>query len=323
MESLPSLLERASTQAVLFEWLFWVIVCVTGGTSLLVFGALAYFCTAFRRGATTGSTPRILGSHRLELFWTVTPLLIFLVFFVWGAFVYDNVIPTNAPKDAMQVEIIGKQWMWKAQYFPGGQRVIVGANEGEVPPEQITGLVLPVDRPVRVRFISEDVIHDFGIPAFRHKIDVLPGRYVETWYHPTRVGVYHVFCDQYCGTWHSKMKGLIKVVRQDEFERFLRDVPDGSPAWKGQQVFRQLQCLDCHTNRTDARAPVLEGLYGTDVTLKDGTKITADENYIRESIINPQAKIVQGWGRAPDGGSIMPYYRLGSATDPGRGTISA
>jgi cytochrome c oxidase subunit 2 len=335
--SLPFLLERASTQADRFELLFWTIVTITAGASVLVFAALAYFCIAFRRGATTGSTPRILGSHRLELMWTVSPLLIFLVLYAWGVAVYDQALPKNAPKDSLEVFIIGKQWMWKAEYAPGGQRVIIGGNPNNMSEDERTrigALVLPVNRPVKVTFISEDVIHDFGVPAFRSKIDVLPGRYVSTWYEPNKVGEYHVFCDQYCGAWHSLMVGRIRVVPQDEFDEFLTGLSnaqapktggavDGSPAWKGQQVFRQLQCLTCHTNNSQARAPVLEGLYGQDVPLTDGRVVKADENYLRESITNPNAKIVQGWGRAPDGKSIMPHYRLGATTDKGAGTISS
>lgn len=337
MESLPFMLESASTQADRFEPLFWFIVAATGGASLLVFVLLGYFCTAYRRGATTGSTPRILGSHRLELFWTVTPLIIFIGFYVWGAVVYDAAMPHSCPKDAMRVNIIGKQWMWKAQYEPGGQRVIIGGNEGnmtEFERKRIGALVLPVNKPVKLTFISEDVIHDFGVPAFRSKIDVIPGRYVETWYEPTKIGEYHVFCDQYCGTLHSQMVGKVRVVSQDDFDKFLRGLTDdqakgsggavdGSPGWNGQQVFRQLQCINCHTSNSQAKAPVLDDLYGHDVQLTNGTTVKADMAYIRESIVTPQKHVVLGWGRAADGGSIMPNYRVGPTTDQNKATISA
>jgi cytochrome c oxidase subunit 2 len=337
VESLPLMLESASTQADRFEPLFWFIVVATGGASLLVFALLGYFCAAYRRSATTGSTPRILGSHRLELFWTVTPLLIFLGMYVWGAIVYDAAMPHSAPKDAMRVNVIGKQWMWKAQYEPGGQRVIVGGNQNnmtELERSRIGALVLPVNKPVHLSFISEDVIHDFGIPAFRSKIDVVPGRYVETWYHPTKEGEYHVFCDQYCGTLHSQMVGKVRVVSQDRFDAFLRGLTDdqakgtggavdGSSGHKGQQLFRELQCINCHTNNSQAKAPVLEELYMQDVTLTDGRTVKADKDYIRESIVNPQKHVVMGWGRAPDGGSIMPNYVVGPTTDARRATISA
>ena len=314
--SLPLLPERASVLADKFEWLFWYITIITAAATLLVFFALVVFCTKYRRGATTGSTPRILGSHALELGWTVTPLLIFLTFFVWGARVFDYAMQP-AP-DAMNVYIIGKQWMWKAQY-EGGQRVIVGGNPRnmtEAEQRSIGALVLPVDRPVKFTMISEDVIHSFGLPAFRIKVDVLPGRYTTQWHIPNKVGEYHLFCNQYCGSWHSLMVGKVRVVEQGEFEAFLRGeanpqapltggAVDGSLAWQGQQLFRKLNCIDCHSNDTHAKAPNLEGLYGTRVALDTGETVVADDDYIIESILNPQAKIVQGWARP----SKMPPFQ--------------
>ena len=341
MKSLPLLLERASTQADLFEALFWVIAAVTAGASLLVFAYLGFACVMYRRSATNRSTPRILGSHKLELMWTLVPLFTFLILYGFGVAVYDHAMPHSAPKDAIRVDVVGKQWMWKAQYGPDGPRVIIGGNPANMSEEEqasIGALVLPVNRPVRLTFISEDVIHDFGVPAFRSKIDVLPNRYVETWYEPTREGEYHVFCDQYCGTWHSLMVGKVKVVSQADFDDFLLGLnnaqarrtggpADNTPAWKGQQVYRMLQCSNCHTNNAQAKAPVLVGLADSPVqyTLKGDNGIhstVADDNYFRESVVNPQAKIRLGWGRAPDGGSIMPNYRVGPTTDKEKATIS-
>lgn len=300
--ALPAMPESASVIADKFEPLFWYITAWTALGTIVVCVGLAWFCVAYRRTpGHQGSTPRILGSHRLELFWTITPLLIFLTFYVWGAWVYDGAV--HPPKDAPEIMIIGKQWMWKVQY-PGGQRVIVGGNPETMSDQErreAGALYLPLDKAVKVTFISEDVIHDFGIPAFRQKIDVLPGRYVSTWYHPNKLGEFHVFCDQYCGNLHSRMVGKVKVVPQDEFDKFLREKADGSLAWEGQQLFRKLQCIDCHTANAAAgthvhpRAPSLEGLYGRTVPLKGGGTVVADEQYIRESIVNPRAKVVEGW----------------------------
>lgn len=302
MNEMPVFLERASVVADRFEPLFWYVTAWTGLGTLFVCIGLLVFCIQFRR--TRGqriATPRILGSHKLELFWTVTPLLIFLTFYVWGMWVYDGAV--HPPEDAPEIKVIGKQWMWKIQY-PDGQRVIVGGNTDMMTPEEkrLTGsFVLPVDRPFKVTFISEDVIHDFGIPAFRQKIDVIPGRNVSTWYHPNKIGEYHLFCDQYCGNLHSRMVGTVKVVSQEDFDKFLREKADGSLAWEGQQLFRKLQCNGCHVpnaqngTREHPRAPNLEGLYGRRVPLKGGTEVVADEAYIRESIVNPRAKIVEGW----------------------------
>ncbi|MFO0805047.1 MAG: cytochrome c oxidase subunit II [Gemmataceae bacterium] len=302
MNELPGLADRASVVADRFEPLFWYMVAWTAaGTVLVCFGLVA-FCTMFRRKkGDVIATPRILGSHKLELFWTATPLLIFLTFFVWGMWVYDGAV--HPPADAPEIKVIGKQWMWKIQY-PAGQRVIVGGNTDVMTDEErnLAGaFVLPVDQPYKVTFISEDVIHDFGIPAFRQKIDVIPGRYVSTWYHPNKVGEYHLFCDQYCGNLHSRMVGKVKVVPQDEFDTFLREKADGSLAWEGQQIFRKLQCNSCHVPNAQAgvkvhpRAPSLEGLWGHEVPLKGGAVVIADDQYIRESIVNPRAKVVEGW----------------------------
>ncbi|MBX9584942.1 MAG: cytochrome c oxidase subunit II [Gemmataceae bacterium] len=308
--SLPGIPVSASEVGDLFEPLFWYIVAVTAGGTLLVGALLTVFCVQYRRQNTTGSTPRILGSHRLELFWTITPLMIFLTFYAWGVYIYDRAV--QVPNDIPEIFVIGKQWMWKAQY-PNGQRVIIGgnpANMSEEDQKHIGALVLPLGKPVKVTFISEDVIHDFGVPAFRQKIDVIPGRYVSTWYHPTKLGEFHVFCDQYCGTWHSLMVGKIHVVPPAEFEQFLEgkggahgseNPVDGSPAFKGWQHFQRLQCQKCHVpnagagTREHPQAPTLEGLFGRTVPLKGGTSVVADDQYLRESVVNPRAKVVEGW----------------------------
>jgi cytochrome c oxidase subunit 2 len=302
VNELPGLADRASLVADRFEPLFWYIVAWTGAGTLLVCVGLVAFCTAYRRKkGDVIATPRILGSHKLELIWTVIPLLIFLTFFVWGMWVYDGAV--HPPADAPEIKVIGKQWMWKIQY-PAGQRVIVGGNTDVMTQEErdlVGAFVLPVDQPYKVTFISEDVIHDFGIPAFRQKIDVIPGRYVSTWYYPNKIGEYHLFCDQYCGNLHSRMVGKVKVVSQEDFDTFLREKADGSLAWEGQQIFRKLQCNSCHVPNAQAgtkvhpRAPSLEGLWGSEVPLKGGGSVIADEQFIRESIVNPRAKIVEGW----------------------------
>ena len=307
---LPAIAERASVMADLFEPLFWYITFWTTAGFVLVCALLAFCCVAYRRKPGRISTPRIRGSHRLELFWTVTPLLVFLTFYAWGVWVYDYAV--HPPADAPEVFVIGKQWMWKAQY-PNGQRVIIGGNPKNMTEEDrqsIGALVLPLDRPVKVTFISEDVIHDFGVPAFRQKIDVIPGRYVSTWYQPTKLGEYHVFCDQYCGAWHSLMVGKITVVPPAEFEAFLEgkggaqgsaNPVDGSLAHKGWQHFQRLQCQSCHMPNAGIgtgkhpRAPNLEGLFGRDVPVKGGTTVTADDQYIRDSIVNPRKHVVEGW----------------------------
>lgn len=313
MSLLPFIPERASTLADQFEVLFWYITVTTGVVGLGVYAAMAYFCVVYRRGNTTGSTPRILGSTRLELAWTIIPLFVFLSYFAGGLVVFNKA--AHAPADADEVFVIGKQWMWKAQY-PNGQRVIIGGNPRnmtEAERKSIGKLVLPINKPVKLTLISEDVIHDFGVPAFRSKIDVLPGRYTSVWYEPTKLGEYHIYCDQYCGTWHSLMVGKIAVVKQEEYRDFLQGFTplqgegtghpvDGSLAQTGQQLFLKLQCINCHSANPQARAPVLEGLYGSRVPLARGGAEIADDHYIIESIRRPRLKQVEGWE------PIMPAY---------------
>lgn len=309
--------DMASTLSYQFEALFWYITIVCGTVGAMIYAALLYFCIVYRRGANPGPTPRILGSTRLELAWTVIPAVVFLTFYAWGVVVFNHA--THPPEDSMEVYVIGKQWMWKAQY-PNGQRVIIGGNPRnmtETERDSIGKLVLPVNRNVKVTVTSEDVIHDFGIPAFRSKIDAVPGRYTQAWYHPTKTGEYHIFCDQYCGTWHSLMVGKVKVVEEKEFDAWLagytldpeadqsqgtKNPVDGSPAHEGEKLFLKLQCIRCHSASAEGKAPVLEGLYGTKVPLRGGGAEIADSQYIMESIRKPKMKVVDGWE------AIMPAY---------------
>jgi cytochrome c oxidase subunit 2 len=311
MNILPFIPEMASDGAYHFEALFWYITITCGVVGGAVYAALLYFCVRYRRGATTGSTPRILGSMRLELTWTIVPLIVFFTYYAWGVYVYDKAV--HPPEDAMEVFVIGKQWMWKAQYSTG-QRVIIGGNPRnmtEAERQSIGKLVIPVNRPVKLTFTSEDVIHDFGVPAFRSKIDVIPGRYSQAWYHPTRTGEYHIYCDQYCGTWHSLMVGKIRVVEEGEFDDWLMghkplqgsdNAVDGSLAHEGRQLFLKLNCIVCHSATPTGKAPVLEGLYGSRVPLRGGGAEYADDQYIIESIRRPRLKVVDGWE------AIMPAY---------------
>lgn len=313
---------QASELAWHVDNLIWFIAAVTGITSLGVYFAILVFCIQYRRRTPNAlgytPTPRILGSHKLELAWTVTPLILFLGFFAWGAHVYNMAF--HAPPDTPEIYIVGKQWMWKIQY-PGGQRVILGQNSLDYT-RAVGGegyysgvMVLPVGKPVKIVLTSEDVIHSFGIPAFRQKIDAVPGRYVSTWYNPTRTGTYDVFCNQYCGTNHSLMVGKVVVVEPAQYEEWLagtwrpegdsgaghRNAADGTLAHQGRQLFMKLNCIQCH-NTQNPRAPILEDIYGKPRALKGGESVIADDNYLRESIRKPRAKIREGWE------PIMPHF---------------
>ncbi len=287
---LPLLPERASEQAMQVDYLIYFISAVTGAATVLVYILLIYLCAMYRRRGDSDVTPRILGSHKLEIFWTVVPLIIFLGIFVWGVKVYDQGF--EIPPDAPEIYVVGKQWMWKIQH-PNGTR-------------EINELHLKVNQPVRITLISEDVIHSFGVPAFRDKIDVLPGRYVSTWYLPDKIGRYQIYCDQLCGIGHSQMIGWVTVMSEKDYNEWSlgkRVVPgrpaddfgptDGSMAHEGRKLFMKLQCISCHNSK--GRAPLLEGIWGTEVQLKGGGKVVVDGGYIRESILRPRAKIHLGW----------------------------
>jgi cytochrome c oxidase subunit 2 len=314
MNTFPILPPSASEFAAEYDQLFWYITAVITTASLLVYATIAYFCFRYLKTSETPDTPtpRILGSNKLEVIWSVIPLLFFLSMWVWGTRIFNDQI--TLPPDAPEFFVVGKQWMWKIQH-PDGQREI---NELHVPAGQV----------MRITGTSEDVIHDFGIPAFRSKFDVLPGRYVTTWYKPTVPGTYHIFCDQYCGQGHSQMVGKVHVMPPDEYEAWKegtyrlapsgvgvgggkyqaathKNPVDGSPAWEGRKLFLKMQCITCHNAESSARAPRLEGYYGTMRPLQGGVMQKFDDEYIRQSIRNPMAKVADGWK------PIMPAYPVG------------
>jgi cytochrome c oxidase subunit 2 len=271
--------EQASEIAYRVDALLLFLVIVTGGVAIGVYTVIIYFSVRYRRKSPLQRTPRIIESTRLELFWTVTPFVIFLFMFWWGARIYFTL--AQPPANALDVYVVGKQWMWKVQH-PQGQR-------------EINALHVPLGQPVKLTLTSEDVIHDFFVPAFRTKADVIPGRYVYVWFTPTAVGQYHLFCSQYCGTNHAGMRGEVHVMDRADYEQWLNLRAEGSMALEGRKLFLKLQCITCHTVGPQARAPVLEALYGQAVPLRGGGSALADDNYIRESILKPQAKVVVGW----------------------------
>jgi cytochrome c oxidase subunit 2 len=218
---------------------------------------------------------------RLETLWIVVPLFLALTMFGWGAVVYVDY--RRAPMDTLDIYVIGKQWMWKVQQ-PTGLR-------------EINELHVPVGRNVKLILASEDVIHDFSIPAFRVKMDVVPGHYNTMWFRPTKAGRYHFFCQQYCGTNHALMGGWVTVMEPMDYAAWLSGSSDATanPVVAGEKLFVEKACVTCHVADGSGRAPSLNGVYGGKVLLADGSTVTADDAYIRESILNPQAKIVAGY----------------------------
>jgi cytochrome c oxidase subunit 2 len=285
--NLPLFPEQASTMAHQVDYLYIFLVLITTFFSLLIAGLILFFIIRYRK-TPERQAQQIHGSTLLEIVWTVIPLGISMVIFVWGAVLYFKL--QRPPADALEVYGVAKQWMWKFQH-PGGQR-------------EINALHVPTGRPVKVTLISQDVIHDFSVPAFRIKTDVLPNRYMATWFTPTQTGTYHLFCSQYCGTKHSAMIGDIVVMTPEDYARWLASgKAEGSLAAQGEKLFQEFGCTTCHRPDSGARGPNLQGLYGRPVHLTDGRVVIADDSYIRESILQPNAKIVAGFQ------SIMPTFQ--------------
>ncbi|HTU24200.1 MAG TPA: cytochrome c oxidase subunit II [Pirellulales bacterium] len=272
--------DQASTGAQAVDWLLLFLSLVCGGVGLLVAGLLLYFSIKYRRRpGSTATPPATRHSHALEWFWTLATLPAFACMFLGGAKVYLDAF--HAPADAAVVYVVGKQWMWKFQH-PEGER-------------EINMLHVPVGSAVKLLLTSEDVIHSFFVPAFRLHMDVLPNRFTSAWFEATREGEFHLFCSQYCGTSHSKMIGTIVVMRPDRYQAWLSSSAEGSLALEGRKVFLKYRCLSCHSADENARAPVLESVFGHLAPLRDGKSAMVDENYLRESILHPAVQVVAGY----------------------------
>ena len=284
----PLFPERASTIAPRVDALYFFLLAIAIFFGLLIAGLIVYYAVKFHRRSPDAVGARIHGGMVLEVTWTVVPLLITMVIFVWGASVYFAM--AHPPDETLNIYVVGKQWMWKFQHLDGQREI----NE----------LHVPVGRAVKLITTSEDVIHDFFVPAFRVKADVLPGRYVTIWFQPTRPGRYHLFCAEYCGTRHSGMIGEVVVMEPNEYETWLSGgAAEGSLASAGAKLFQDLACNTCHRRDAQGRGPVLEGLFGKSVTLQSGETVTVDEAYVRESILTPSAKITAGFQ------PIMPTFQ--------------
>jgi cytochrome c oxidase subunit II len=284
----PFFPQQASEQAATIDALYFFLVAVTAFFTLLIAVLVTVFAIKFRRRHDTEVGYAIHGSLALELLWTFIPLGICMVMFVWGAQVFFHM--TRAPKGAMEIYVVGKQWMWKAQHMSGASEI----NE----------LHVPVGRPVKLTMGSEDVIHSFFIPDFRTKADVVPGRYNTMWFTATKPGKYHIFCTQYCGTKHSAMIGTVTALEPEAFQAWLSGgAASGTMAEKGAKLFADLSCNTCHLDDAQGRGPVLKGVYGKQALLTNGQTVAVDDAYIRESVLNPQAKIVAGFQ------PIMPTFQ--------------
>jgi cytochrome c oxidase subunit II len=284
----PLFPERASTMAYRVDALYFFLIGITVFFSLLIAGLIVYYAIRFHRRHPDAVGARIHGGLVLEFTWSVIPLLITMVIFVWGASVFFAM--TRPPEETLNIYVVGKQWMWKFQHLDGQREI----NE----------LHVPIGRPVKLIMTSEDVIHDLFIPAFRMKADVIPGRYTHIWFEPTKPGRYHLFCAEYCGTRHSGMIGEVIVMSPTDYQTWLSGgAPEGSLASTGAKVFQDLACNTCHRPDAQGRGPVLEGLFGRSLQLQSGETVVADEAYVRESILTPAARIAAGFQ------PIMPAFQ--------------
>ncbi|MFN3323122.1 MAG: cytochrome c oxidase subunit II [Bryobacteraceae bacterium] len=277
---IPLFPESASTSARAVDNLYFFLVAITVFFSTVIFVGVTAFAIRYRRRDPRYIPHPVVGGMLLEATWTIIPFLIAMVIFAWGAQVYFSL--TKPPRAATEVYVVGKQWMWKIQH-PDGQR-------------EINELHVPVGEPVRLTMTTQDVIHSFYIPAFRVKRDVIPGMYTNLWFEATKPGVYHLFCAEYCGNQHSGMIGKVHVLERPEYERWLAGALTGrSMAEQGQRLFMQLGCATCHRDDVQGRCPMLRGVFGSTRLLTTGERVLADEQYIRESILNPRAKVVAGF----------------------------
>ncbi len=286
---LPFVPERASSMAAQTDYLFYALCALTLVMLAVVFLPMFFFLYRYRKGNDVDRTPNHFKTWKIELVWSVIPLAVVMGIFFWGAGLYVRLKTPPPDKDTLEINVVGKQWMWNLQH-PEGKR-------------ELNELHVPLGRTVRLLMTSQDVIHDFYVPAFRTKQDVVPGRYTEQWFKATKTGSFHLFCSKLCGMGHSDMVGWVTVMTPSDYQRWQNEGGvQASLAARGERLFRSLGCSGCHGENGLVRAPSLAGLYGHPVPLDTGEIVTADDRYIHDSILLPQRQIVASY--AP----VMPSY---------------
>jgi cytochrome c oxidase subunit II len=288
LQGIPIHPPQASSIARDVDFLHFTLTAIAVFFSVAIFLTIFYFMIRYRRRSPDERPKAIEGSVPLEVAWTVIPSLICVGLFIWASTLYF--VNAKSPDGAIEVFVTGRQWMWKVQH-PEGIR-------------EINELHVPIGRPVKLTMTSEDVIHDFFVPAFRIKKDVLPGRYTSLWFTATEAGRYHLFCAQYCGAFHAGMGGWVIVMQPDEYDHWLNgEAPGQTMEETGASLFQEKGCANCHLPDGSGRGPSLVGLFGRPVHLATGAAANANEAYLREAILNPSAISVAG--RAP----VMPSYQ--------------
>jgi len=309
---------EASPVARQTDYLYWALILISVITMLVVFVPIIFFLFKYRRGKKADRRPLHLPETPIEITWTIIPIIVFTGLFAWGANVYWTI--ERPPAEAMEIDVVGKQWMWKIEH-PEGNR-------------EIDELHVPAGRNIKLTLASQDVIHSFFLPAFRIKQDVVPGRYSTLWFKADKLGTFHLFCSEYCGTHHSAMGGSLIVMTPEAYQTWLmQGAPGSSMAQEGERLFRAYGCSGCHMNSTIIHSPRLEGLYGRSVPLQGGQFVAADDAYLRDSILLPAKDIAAGYTNAmpsyqghlseEDVLKLIAYIKsLGAATPPKEGIES-
>ncbi len=269
----------ASTFADKVDPMFYFLCVLSIVTTVGFFAALGILAVVYRRKEGEPRESHQLHAPMLEIIWTVVPFFIFIGVFVWGAKLYADYL--KVPEGALNIDVVGKQWMWKVQH-PNGAR-------------EVNDLHVPINQPVRLSLSSQDVIHDYAIHAFRVKQDVIPGRFTYLWFEATKLGTYTIFCQQYCGTEHAQMAGHVTVLTPEGYAEWLAGGPKKSPVEAGEFLFQQRGCITCHSGLKDARGPDLKGVFGSTGKMVDGEEVLKDENYLQESILYSSKRVREGF----------------------------
>lgn len=286
---IPLFPEQASTFAWQVDYLYFYLVAISLFFTVGIVVALFFFVIKYRERKKYATPDEIHGSIVLETVWSIIPFIISMTIFLGGAIVYYN--QYRMPDDAMPIYVVGKQWMWKIQHETGQREI----NE----------LHVPVNRKIKLTMTTEDVLHDFSVPAFRTKADVVPGRYTHLWFEATKPGKYHLYCAEYCGLNHSGMGGYVYVMEQRDFDNWLAgNVSGQTPVEAGRDLFEnRLGCASCHAGGPQQRGAKLEGIYGKEVKFVGGSSTIVNDEYLRNSILNPGSQVVEGFQ------PIMPSFK--------------
>jgi len=290
LADIPFFPEEAGNSAPQVDAIYWALVGISTLMTVGLFVVITCFLIRYRHTSEANRTMLRLSPTYLEVTWSTIPMIIFTGLFVWGAVVF---VKANRPaRNATPIYVVGQQWYWDVRHQNGRH--------------EIGDLHVPVGQPVQLIMTSADVIHDYYIPAFRQKYDVVPGKYTSLSFTATKPGKYRILCSQYCGTDHSLMTGYLFAMRPDAYQRWLQ-AKDGtgteSMAETGAQLFRTFSCSGCHGENTGVHAPSLAGIYGNSVPLQGGQFVTADDQYLRDSILRASAQVVAGYK------PIMPSYQ--------------